>query len=251
MIAILAAMISLLMIQAALAQQASPCHPDDIGITVCPSGKVELRVIRGTLSPKQRYGIAWNTEEGRTGHDYQLFSGGAKTRYAGGDSDTFLVRLIDGKSLVKLKGAHPGDKARYNHQTQRAIWSSDETWLIAVNESKWATDHADAYRIGRDSVSDPLDLRSLCEAAERRSFKSAGRKVQIDKFQQWIDVKSVDNDGTIAAVCYMQIMKQDDAYQFFVRMKLQASGKAVAAKLGAVKRCRQLEGACALTEPPD
>lgn len=161
------------------------------------------------------------------------------------------MRLIDGKSLVKLKGAHPGDKARYNHQTQRAIWSSDETWLIAVNESKWATDHADAYRIGRDSVSDPLDLRSLCEAAERRSFKSAGRKVQIDKFQQWIDVKSVNNDGTIAAVCYIQIMKQDDAYQFFVRMKLQASGKAVAAKLGTVKRCRDLEGACALTEPPD
>jgi hypothetical protein len=47
-----------------------------------PSGKVELRVIRGTLSPKQRYGVAWNTEEGRTGHDYQLFSGEAKTRYA-------------------------------------------------------------------------------------------------------------------------------------------------------------------------
>jgi hypothetical protein len=29
-------------------------------------------------------------------------------------------------------------------------------------------------------------------------------------------------------------MKQDDAYQFFVRMKLRASGKAVAAKLGTV-----------------
>lgn len=68
--------------QRSLAQQASPCHPDDIGITVCPSGKVELRVIRGTLSPKQRYGVAWNTEEARTGHDYQLFSGEAKTRYA-------------------------------------------------------------------------------------------------------------------------------------------------------------------------
>ena len=113
------------------------------------------------------------------------------------------MRLIDGKALVKLKGAHPGDKARYNHQTQRAIWSPDEAWLIAVNESEWATDHANAYRIGRDSVSDPL-------------LQERGRKVQIDKFQQWIDVKSVNNDGTIAAVCYIQIMKQDDAYQFIV-----------------------------------
>jgi hypothetical protein len=91
------------------------------------------------------------------------------------------VRLIDGKALVKLKGAHPGDKARYNHQTQRAIWSPDEAWLIAVNESKWATDHANAYRIGRDSVSDPLDLRPLCEA-ERRSFKSAGAKTKSTSF---------------------------------------------------------------------
>jgi hypothetical protein len=92
------------------------------------------------------------------------------------------VRLIDGKALVKLKDAHPGDKARYNHQTQRAIWSPDEAWLIAVNESKWATDHANAYRIGRDSVSDPLDLRPLCEAAERRSFKSAGARSKSTSF---------------------------------------------------------------------
>jgi hypothetical protein len=94
-------------------------------------------------------------------------------------------------------------------------------------------------------------VRPARPAAALRSRRAAllqerGRKVQIDKFQQWIDVKSVNNDGTIAAVCYIQIMKQDDAYQFFVRMKLRASGKAVAAKLGGV--IRDLEGACALTE---
>jgi len=61
-----------------------------------------------------------------------------------------LVRLTDGVSLAKLKGAHPGDRARYNHQAQRAVWSSDEAWVVTVNESKWSTDVATAYRIGAD-----------------------------------------------------------------------------------------------------
>jgi hypothetical protein len=48
----------------------------------------------------------------------------------------------------------------------------------------------------------------------------------------------------------MQIIKQDDSYQFLVKMKLDASGKAITAKLGAIKRCRELEGDCALPEIP-
>lgn len=235
----------------ALAQQEAPCHPDDIGITVCPSGHAELRIIRGTFSPKKRYGIAWDTEEGRTGRDYQLFSGEFKARYAGGDSDTFLVRLMDGKSLTKLKGAHPGDAQRYNHQIQRAVWSLDETWLIAINESKWETDNADVYRIDANGVSEPFDLKPLCIDAERRYFTSTGRKIQIDKFQQWIDVKSVSDNGAIAAVCSMQIMKQDDAFQFFVTLKLQIATKGPTAKLVSVKRCRDFTGACKPAEVPD
>lgn len=251
MLVIVAAMLALLTASPALAQPASPCHADDIGVTVCPSGKSELRAINGTPSPRKRYTIAWITKEGETGKDYELFPGPPPTRYAGGDSETFLVRLTDGASLIKLKGEHPGDRSRYNHQTLRAVWSPDENWFVAINESKWSTDVADAYRIGPNGVSEPLDLRPRCEAAERQAFKAMGRRVQLDRFQQWVDVKSIRNDGTMTALCYMQIMKQDEGYQFLVRMKLQASDKTVSAKLGPIKRCRELEGPCAVTEPPD
>ncbi len=54
------------------AQAASPCKPDEIGIIACPHSKSELRVIRGTLSPGKHYAIAWATEDGSTGSDYEL-----------------------------------------------------------------------------------------------------------------------------------------------------------------------------------
>lgn len=251
MLAIVALILAMLVASPALAQQASPCHADDIGITVCPSGKAELRLINGTLSPKRHYGVAWVTKDGETGKDYELFPGPPPTCYAGGDSETRLVRLTDGVSLAKLKGAHPGDRARYNHQAQRAVWSSDEAWVVTVNESKWSTDVATAYRIGADGASQPLDLLPLCLTAERQAFKTMGKKVQIDRFQQWTDVKSISNDGTLTTLCYMQIMKQDEGYQFRVTMKLQASGQSIIARLGAIKRCKELEGPCAVTEPAD
>jgi hypothetical protein len=235
------------------AQQASPCRSDDIGITVCPEGKIEKRIIVDTKSPKNSYGIAWKTDEGRTGKDYELFAGPPQTRYAGGDTDTFLVRLTDGKTLGKLKAVHPGDKPRYNHQSQHVAWSPDETWLIGLNDSKWRTDNADAYHVGDSGISEPLDLLPICKAAERRHFKSAGRKVGIERFEQTVSIKSIGNDGTVQMLCHMEIMRGEERYRFAVPLKLAVSGKTASAKLGPIKRCKadQETGPCAFVEYDD
>lgn len=239
---------------AALAQPVSPCKPDDVGTLTSLKGKSELRVIRGTLSPGKRYAIAWATEEGKSGKDYELIThDDYKARYAGGDSETFLVRLGDAKVLTELKGEHLGDQARYNHRIARAIWSLDEGWMIAVNDEKWDTSHADAYHFGTGGVSAPLDLLKVCLAAEHRYFERTPIKGSFDNYAQSLNVKSVANDGTMAALCQMQVIKEDDAYSFAIHVKLAATGNALTAKIQSVRRCADDDdkGDCASPDIPD
>ena len=222
----------------ALAQPASPCHADEIGITVCPEGKIEKRIIVDTKSPMGSYGIAWKTDEGRTGKDYELFEGPPQTRYAGGDTETFLVRLTDGRTLGMLKAQHKGDKARYNHQSQHVAWSPDERWLVGLNDSKWQTDNADAYRVGDSGISAPLNLLSLCKDAERRHFGSIRRKINVERYDQGVSIKSVSNDGTVNALCHMEIRRGEEIHLLAVEFKLAAAGNRVSARIGAIKRCK-------------
>ena len=236
--AVLATAAALLFARLASAQQAPlPCHPDDIGITVCPEGKIEKRIIVDTKSPKNSYGIAWKTDEGRPGKDYELFEGPPKTRYAGGETDTFLVRLSDGKTLGKLKAQHQGDKARYNQLSQHVAWSPDESWLVGINDGKWQTYNTDAYHIGADAVSEALNLLPLCKDAERRHFRDAGKKINVERYDQAASIKSVGNDGTVKALCHMEIRRSGKPYLFAVEFKLAASGKRVSARIGSIKPC--------------
>ena len=243
-------MLALAAATASSAQQAPPCAPDEIGTTACKTDKTEYRVIRGTFSPGKTYGIAWDTD-GRTRYDYQMINGnGPYGRYAGDDTATFLVRLTDSQMLRKLGAMHRGDAQRYNHQTLEANWSPDETWLIETSQSKWSTDSAGVYRLGPDVASTSFDLMPVCLDAERRGLKSAGRRVDFQKFEHSIHVKLVANDGSVTAVCMMQVPKQDQDFEFLVKIKLTATPKGITAKLGSVKRCPELKDDCALPEVP-
>jgi hypothetical protein len=232
---------------AAAAQGTSPCAPDEIGITVCKGDRTEYRVIRGTLSPSKHYALAWSTE-GKSRKDFELLNGNA--RYAGDNVFTFVIRLADGKPIAKLSTMHRGDAQRYNHATLDATWSPDESWLIASSQSKWQTDNASLVHISKDGVSAPLNLLPLCLDAERSGLRAAGRRVDFGKFEQAMYLKSVANDGSAAAVCLMQIPKQDKDYTFLARIKVSVSAKGVTAKLGSVKRCPELAGDCALPDIP-
>ncbi len=237
----------------AWAQPVSPCKPDDIGTMVCPNGKSELRMIRGTLSPGKRYPMAWSTEDGTTGSDYELYNRETyKARFAGGGVPTFLVRLGDGKVVIKLKVEHLGDQARYNHRSARAIWSPNESFVATLYDGKWETNNADAYRIGAGGASEPLDLLKLCRAAEKGYFKRTPIKGKFDSYSQSVDVKSIGNDGTLAALCSMKVIKEDDAYSFAMHIAVRPSGKGLAAKIQSFRRCNDDEaGECAAPEVPE
>lgn len=236
------------------AQAASPCTPDEIGVTVCPHGKSELRAIRGTLSPHKHYVVAWATANGKTGQDYELLKhADYQARFADEDVPTFLVRLADGKVVTKLNGTHWGDQARYNHKTLRAVWSRNERWVVVVNDGKWITDVADAYDLGASGASVPLNLLKVCLDAEHHYFKSKSPKSSFDSYAQSMDVKSVDNAGTVSAICTMQAVKQDDYYSFAIRVKLAAARKGIDAGIKSITLCKDDDQRqeCASSDVPD
>lgn len=240
----------------------SPCEPDEIGTIACRGDKTEYRVIRGTLSPKKRYGIAWDTGAGKTRYDYQMINGnGPYGRTAGDDTDTFLVRLTDAKMLHLLGGGHLGDAQRYNQRTIRTIWSPDENWLVILNESKWSTDNAEAYRIGADATSDPLDLLPLCAEIERRYFTTVRRKIDLEDFAQNVAVKSIGNDGNAVIGCDIQVMKREEHYRLLAKVRLYSPSvevtdkeilqKNIGATIGPIRKCKDDEpGDCAWPEVP-
>jgi hypothetical protein len=115
------------------------------------------------------------------------------------------------------------------------------------------THNADAYHVGSDSVSKPLDLRLTCKDAERRYFKSVGRKVNVEKFDLSLWIKSIGSDGTVRALCHLERRREDEIYLVAVRLKLAASAEGVSATINSVKRCAtdQETGACAIVAYDD
>ncbi len=163
------------------------------------------------------------------------------------------MRLADGKVVTKLGGTHLGDQARYNHMTLRAVWSRNEAWVVAVNDGKWITDRADAYHLTTSGASAPLNLLKVCVDAERRYFKRAPLKGSFDRYAQSMDVKSVDNDGTVVAICTMQVIKQDPIYNIAIRAKLTAAANGINATIGPVTLCKDDDTLqeCAFSDVPD
>ena len=210
--------------------------------TVCRDGARELRVIQDTTSPSRRHGVAW--EAPAAPDDVKTESDGSK-HLDGGRADNVLVRLDTGKVVTKLGGEHFGDHARYNHYEVTAVWSPDSRFLALLYQSKWSTDVAAVYRLPAEGApGKPLDLLPICRrvGASREAKlhgKSGGR------YEQLVDVHSVANDGTVSAKCVMQVIKEDDDFGFAVRLKLEARGDALTARLTAARRCVDDSGPCA------
>ncbi len=147
---------------------------------VCPNGKSELRAIHGTLSSAKLYAVAWATEDGSTGSDYELMAhDDYKARFAGSDRPTFLVRLGDGKVLAELKGSHLGDQARYNHRVGARSGHRTKAGWPRFMIRKWSTENAAIYRIGAAGTLQSLDLLKLCRTAEKELFQAHVDQAQI------------------------------------------------------------------------
>jgi hypothetical protein len=242
----LAVLALVLVAPAAAAAQEHACVAQKY-TTVCRDGARELRIIRNTTSPSGRYGVAWEaTADARLKED----SDGSKWT-DGARTDTFLVRLSDGKPVAKLAGEHLGDHARYNHTEAVVKWSSDSRFVAILNQSKWTTDAADMYRMSEaGGPSKPLRLMPVCASATR---STAARRPHKGGYTPSMDVAAVGNDGTITARCSMQVVKDGDYFAMGIRAKVIAAPNGLKAQVVEARLCGDNDerGSCATRDPQD
>jgi hypothetical protein len=145
---------------------AAPACSAETYTIVCHDGGRELRVIRNTISPSGRYGVAWEAPTDGSVEDWVQDGQSDGSKWAeGGSVRNFLVRLPDGKPIARLAGEHLGDHPRYNHT--EVIWSPDSRYVAIVNQSKWTTDVSDVFLVSDKGASRPLRLMPICASAVR------------------------------------------------------------------------------------
>jgi hypothetical protein len=217
--------------------QATACKAER-ATTVCKAGDRMLRVIQKSQSPDGRYGVAWTTRAAKPqGAQYEEAPDGAVTVH-GADVDNFLVRLPDGKLLAKLAGEHFSDKPNYLSSDHFSYWSPDGNYLVEVNNGRWSTRFADAYRIAKDDrVSGRFDLLPFCKTALLAHDKEL--RGSQKKYENNIVVKSVQADGTIELVCGMSIPRSDKDEQIFdVRLQLEPREGGMSARVLSIRRTK-------------
>jgi hypothetical protein len=98
-----------------------PCKRDARETPVCGSGKGAARVVRDTVSPDQKFALAWrdpNKDPGDVTED-------------DADLELLLIRLADGTVLAKADTDYfrnPGVAA--NRREEFATWSPDSRMVI-------------------------------------------------------------------------------------------------------------------------
>ena len=144
-----------LLVAAALPAMAElgPCKRDARETPLCGSGTGAARVIRNTVSPDQKFALAWR--------DPNKDPGGVTEDDA--DLELLLIRLADGVVLAKADTDYfrnPGVAA--NGREEFAIWSPDSRMVIRKLDVRYGTGAFTLYRIGPDgALAGDVDLRNL------------------------------------------------------------------------------------------
>ena len=228
------------------AAQAAGCAVEGF-TTVCHKGDRVLRVIKNTISPSGRYGIAWQVP---TDASVETWDDGSEISDTGSIKNV-LVRLPDGKPVAKLAGDHFGDHPRYNHREIVATWSPDSRYVAILNQSKWATDVSNVYGVSDNGVTKPASLMPVCKSAARGEVTRRNGKGR-DPYEYSLDVHSVGNDGSIVARCALQVIKEGDYFTLVVRAKAVADGGgALKTRVIESRLCKEEQGVCAGREPQD
>jgi hypothetical protein len=194
-----------------------PCKLDEKReVLICGSGNGAVIVIRDTLSPSQRLGLAWRTPDA------------PPTEQPGWDKIELLVlRIADGAVLSRGKTEYwDTGEGHVNRFEEFAYWSPDSRLMVRSYHTRYSTDTVELYAFDTDDkVTDPLDLRKILDAAARARLKA--RVKNADGYDFYLaNIKdeetpaAIDDRGLIRAEVMYWIPKTGPFYYYTVKARV-------------------------------
>jgi hypothetical protein len=196
-----------------------PCKQDEKReVLICGSGNGAAIVIRNTLSPSKRLGLAWRTPDA------------PPTEEPDDDKIELLVlRVADGAVLSRGKTEYwdAGEgHGHVNRLEELAYWSPNSRLMIRSFNSRYSTDKVELYAFNPDDkVTGPLDFRKILDAAARARLKARVKNADsydfsITNIKDEETPATIDDRGLIRAEVMYWIPKMGPYYYYTVKARV-------------------------------
>jgi hypothetical protein len=196
-----------------------PCKQDEKReVLICGSGNGAAIVIRDTLSPSKRLGLAWRTPDA------------PPTEEPDWDKIELLVlRVADGAVLSRGKTEYWDAGEGYGHVNrleELAYWSPNSRLMIRSFNSRFSTDKVELYAFNPDDkVTGPLDLLKIIDSAVRARLKARvknadGYDFSLTSIKDEETPATIDDRGLIRAEVMYWIPKMGPYYYYTVKARV-------------------------------
>lgn len=197
-----------------------PCKQDEKReVLICGSGNGAAIVIRNTLSPSKRLGLAWRTPDA------------PPTEQPDDDKIELLVlRVADGAILSRTKTEYwdtgEGGEGHVNRLEELAYWSPNSRLMIRSFNGRYSTDKVELYAFNPDDkVTGPLDFRKILDAAARAKLKARvknadGYDFSLTSIKDEETPARIDDRGLIRAEVMYWIPKMGPYYYYTVKARV-------------------------------
>ena len=208
-----------------------PCKRDARETPLCGSGKGAGRVIRNTVSPDQKFALAWRDPDKDPGDVTE----------DNADLELLLIRLADGVVLAKADTDYfrnPGVAA--NRREEFAIWSPDSRMVIRKLDLRYGTGEFTLYRIGADgALAGDIDLTKIVEPAMRAHLRQIGRGPA--DYMLSVGESTLGNDGTLRFPVAMFVVKKETEVDYKVEMKVTPGKAPLRARIVSIRKTHVVE----------
>jgi hypothetical protein len=219
--------------------EVGPCKPDALGGLTCGEGIGAARVVAGTISPSQRFAVAWRSTKADP-----LDTENADNPYF---LEDMVIRLADGAVLARTEGSYfEIGPMQANRAAETGSWSPDSHYLVETVEDRYSTERFDLYAIeADDTLIGPVDLIKIVLPAAREQLRKSGKKPEDYELQLTENphtgkpLVTVDKHGVVRAQAWMHVIHSEIETTFDVTLQIVQKGASLGAKLVSLTRARK------------
>lgn len=204
---------------------AGACVTDKFGGLVCGEGSDAMRVFADTISPSGQFAFAWRSPDGVAARD------------APTGVENLLIRLSDGRALIKLGGANwATGEMRANRYDLSATWSPDSRAVVEVANDRWESESFAYYAIEGDRVR-KLDLRALIEPAMQARLPPRQREGQSFRVREDLPI-ALDKHGRLRFTVMLYVPKSENSLDYRIQVNVSSNKGLPVAQIVSMRRVK-------------